>query len=149
MSEYKIGLHWKKGPEDFKYESYDRTHSIQYEGGQKLYGSSTPETYGKAEYTNPEELLASSACSCHFLTFLAVAAKSRFVVSDYQDDAVATLEKNEEGKMVVTKIELHPKITFEGEKNPDLETLVGLHEKAHKNCFIANSIKAKVTIHPR
>lgn len=149
MSEHKIGLYWKKGPEDFKYDSYDRTHTIQYEGGQKLFGSSTPETYGKAEHTNPEELLASSVCSCHFLTFLAVAAKSRFVVSDYSDNAIATLEKNAEGKMVVTKIDLHPKVTFEGEKIPDSETLVGLHEKSHKNCFISNSIRSEVTIHPQ
>lgn len=139
----------EKGLEGFKYDSFDRTHSIQYEGGQKLHGSSTPETYGKAEHTNPEELLASSVCSCHFLTFLAIASKSRHIVSSYEDNAIATLEKNEEGKMVVTKIELYPKVTFEGDKIPDLDTLVDLHEKAHKNCFIANSIKSKVIIQPR
>ncbi|WP_061242216.1 OsmC family protein [Leptospira interrogans] len=149
MSKHKISLSWKKGLEDFKYDSFDRTHSIQYEGGQKLHGSSTPETYGKAEHTNPEELLASSVCSCHFLTFLAIASKSRYIVSSYEDNAIATLEKNEEGKMVVTKIELYPKVTFEGDKIPDLDTLVDLHEKAHKNCFIANSIKSKVIIQPR
>lgn len=149
MSEHKIGLYWKKGPEEFKYDSYDRTHSIQYDGGQKLFGSSTLETYGKAEHTNPEELLASSVCSCHFLTFLAVAAKSRYIVSEYQDHAIATLEKNAEGKMVVTKIDLYPKVTFEGEKIPDAEALADLHSKSHRNCFISNSIKSEVTIHPQ
>ncbi|EMG19934.1 OsmC-like domain protein [Leptospira interrogans serovar Copenhageni str. LT2050] len=98
MSKHKISLSWKKGLEDFKYDSFDRTHSIQYEGGQKLHGSSTPETYGKAEHTNPEELLASSVCSCHFLTFLAIASKSRHIVSSYEDNAIATLEKTKKEK---------------------------------------------------
>lgn len=147
MSEHTIGLYWKKGPEDFKYDSYDRTHTIQYAGGQKLNGSSTTETYGKSEYANPEELLASAVCSCHFLTFLAVAAKSRYIVSTYEDKAIAILEKNAEGKMVVTKIDLYPKVTFEGERIPDQEVLSELHEKAHRNCFISNSVKSEVTIH--
>ncbi|XDD50166.1 OsmC family protein [Leptospira sp. WS92.C1] len=148
MSEHKIGLSWKKGPEDFKYESYDRTHSIRYSGGQKLTGSSTTETYGNGELVNPEELLASAVCSCHFLTFLAIAAKSRYTVSTYEDNAIAVLEKNTDGKTVVTQIDLYPKVTFEGEKIPDQEALNGLHAKAHKNCFISNSIKSEVTIHP-
>ncbi|MDV6237430.1 OsmC family protein [Leptospira ellisii] len=147
MSEHKISLSWKKGPEDFKYDSYDRTHTVRYAGGQTLSGSSTVETFGKAEFANPEELLTSSVCSCHFLTFLAIAAKSRYVVSSYEDNAVAILEKNREGKTVVTKIDLYPIVRFEGEKIPDRETLEGLHEKAHKNCFISNSIKSEVTIH--
>ncbi|TGK11214.1 OsmC family protein [Leptospira stimsonii] len=149
MSEHTIGLNWKKGPEDFKYDSYDRTHILQYAGGQTLNGSSTTETYGKSEHANPEELLASSVCSCHFLTFLAVAAKSRYIVSAYEDKAIAILEKNSEGKMVVTKIDLYPKVTFEGEKIPDQEVLIELHEKAHRNCFISNSIKSEVKIHPQ
>ncbi|TGK27915.1 OsmC family peroxiredoxin [Leptospira gomenensis] len=147
MSEHKVGLSWKKGPEEFKYESYDRTHTVRYAGGQTLSGSSTLETYGKAEFANPEEMLAAAVCSCHFLTFLAVAAKSRYVVSSYEDNAIAILEKNQDGKMVVTKVDLYPVVRFEGEKIPDHETLEGLHEKAHRNCFISNSIRSEVNIH--
>ncbi len=83
------------------------------------------------------------------MTFLPIASKSRHIVSSYEDNAIASLVNNVEGKMVVTKIELYPKVTFEGDKIPDLDTLVDLHVKAHKNCFIANSIKSKVIIQPR
>jgi organic hydroperoxide reductase OsmC/OhrA len=118
-----------------------------FSGQQFLNNSAAPEYLGNADMANPEELLASSLASCHMLTFLAVAAKSGYIVESYNDQAIATLDKNEEGKIAVTVIDLKPVVEFSGEKIPDDEHLKSLHEKAHRNCFIANSIKSKVNIH--
>src|SRR5579885_1653919 len=146
MSKHKAKLTWKRTTPDFDYETYDRSHEIIFEGGQKVGGSAAVEYKGKKEFTNPEELLAASLASCHMLTFLAIAAKSRYVVDSYQDDAVAVLEKNAEGQVVVTTVTLHPKVTFSGEHRPDAAKLQELHEKSNRHCMIENSIKSRVVV---
>jgi organic hydroperoxide reductase OsmC/OhrA len=145
-TEHKIEISWKKGSNPFQYETYDRTHAIRFQGGQSIFSSATPEYFGKAEHTNPEELLASALASCHMLTFLAVAAKKKYTLVSYESESIAVLEKSESGKAVVSKIRLIPRVQFEGEKVPDSGELAKLHETAHKNCIIANSIQSKVEV---
>lgn len=145
MSHHRARVEWRRATPDFDYDTYDRTHTIALEGGQALQGSSAPDYKGNPAHANPEELLAASLASCHMLTFLAVAAKSRLVVDAYEDHAEATLEKNADGRMAVTKVVLRPKVTFAGEP-PSPEKLRGLHDKAHKNCMIASSVKCEVVV---
>lgn len=148
MSVHRARVEWRRATPDFAYETYDRTHTIALEGGQTLQGSATPEYKGDAALANPEELLAASLASCHMLTFLAVAAKSRLVVDAYEDQAEATLGKNAAGRMAVVKVVLRPKVTFAGEPPPP-EKLRALHEKAHANCMIASSVSCEVVLEPR
>jgi organic hydroperoxide reductase OsmC/OhrA len=146
MSEHNISTNWKKGNEEFSFETYSRTHEIFFQGGQKILNSSTKETYGNPENSNPEELLAAALSSCHMLTFLAVASKKKKIVLEYKDNATAILEKGESGKMMVTKILLKPKIIFSDETPVDKEELDKMHDSAHRNCFIGLSIKSEVII---
>jgi organic hydroperoxide reductase OsmC/OhrA len=83
------------------------------------------------------------------LTFLAVAANSKIIVDSYEESAATSLEKNEQGKTCIKNIILRPKVTFSGAKIPDLELLNKLHEKAHANCIVANSIIANVKVDAR
>ena len=147
MSEHLAKVTWKRLTPDFAYETYDRTHTVVYGGGSLISASSAPEFSGKKELANPEEMLAAALASCHMLTFLAVAAKSRLTVDSYTDNAAAKLDKGENGKMCVTHIRLNPKVTFSGEA-PSPEKLKTMHEKSHANCFIANSLKCEMTIDP-
>jgi organic hydroperoxide reductase OsmC/OhrA len=80
------------------------------------------------------------------LTFLALASNKGFVVDRYEDSAVGHLEKNAAGKMAVTRVELHPRILFGGTKTPAQADLDWLHDKAHKECFIANSVTTDVKV---
>ena len=144
MSEHKATVTWKRNTKDFVYETYDRTHEIKYEGGIKHAGSAAKEFMGKPEAANPEELLAAALASCHMLTFLAVAAKSRLIVDSYQDTPIAILDKNALGKLAVTKIHLHPRVVFSSQTPVIQEKLTELHDKAHRNCFIANSVACEV-----
>jgi organic hydroperoxide reductase OsmC/OhrA len=148
MSQYRANLKWKNQGSDFNYDTFDRTHHISFPGGIELKATSAPEYLGKKEFANPEEMLAATLASCHMLTFLAVCAKSRLHVESYEDEPVATLDKNAEGKLAVTTIRLNPKVTFKGE-TPSPEKLQELHSKAHRNCFIANSLACKMAIEPR
>ena len=40
------------------------------------------------------------------LTFLAIACKQQFVIDSYEDEAVGLLEKNADGKLAITRVEL-------------------------------------------
>ncbi len=146
MESFKINTKWTRKSNDFSFDHYNRSHAIIFSGNQLLQNSAAPAYKGDENMSNPEELLASAVSSCHMLTFLAVASKSGYTVDSYEDDAVAILEKNENNVISVTKITLHPTINFSGEKIPDEEKLKSLHEKAHKNCFIANSVKCAVDV---
>nr|BDT29673.1 OsmC family protein [Bacteriovorax sp. HI3] len=146
MGQYIINLNWKKESAEFTYEKLNRNHVLHFSGNQTLKNSAAPEYFGNPDMTNPEELLASATASCHMLTFLAVAAKMGFVVESYDCKAEALMGKNAEGRFSVTEINLTPKIVFSGDKTPTQEQLKGLHEKAHRNCFIAQSLQSKVNV---
>lgn len=146
MSEHKAKVEWKRATPDFVYETYDRTHTVSYPGGQTVKASAAADFAGKAEFANPEEVLAGALASCHMLTFLAVAAKSRISVDSYKDEPVALLDKNEKGKMAVTKITLRPKVVISKTTPIDGEKYKTLHEKAHANCFVANSLACKMDV---
>jgi len=87
--------------------------------------------------------------SCHMLFFLAYAGKAGFVVDHYSDDAVGHMGKDERGKISITEVVLRPAVVFAGEARPDAAALAGLHHRAHAACYIANSIRAEVTIEAR
>ncbi len=148
MSDHKARVSWKRETKDFAYDTYDRTHQVRFEGGITCKSSSAKEYLGKAELVNPEEMLAAALGSCHMLTFLAVAAKSRLTVDSYEDNVVAVLDKNAAGKLAVTKTILRPKVVFAKETPVTHEKLGELHDKAHRNCFIANSVSCEVVIEP-
>src|SRR5579871_626379 len=112
MSEHKVYLSWERKTPDFKYETYDRTHTIKFEGGTTVQGSATPAYLGNAKLANPEEMLIAAVTSCMFLTFLAIAAKMGFIVESYDDEPVGILDKNDKGKFYISEITLRPKIVF-------------------------------------
>lgn len=146
MSEHKVTLQWKKTTADFNYETYNREHILNFKDGVSVKASAAVEYKGKPAHIDPEESLVAAACSCHMLTFLAIASKKKFSVSAYTDNAVGILENNSEGTLAVTRITLNPKITFDGTSAPDRAALERLHESAHNHCFIANSIKSEIRI---
>jgi organic hydroperoxide reductase OsmC/OhrA len=82
------------------------------------------------------------------LTFLAIAAKRRLVVTDYVDDAVGVLEPDAAGRLAVTRVTLRPVVTFAAGSAPGAEEVAKLHAKAHGQCFIANSVRATVVVEP-
>ena len=147
MAEHRISLDWSRNGGSFERGNYAKDHHIRFAGGQVLTNSAAPGAYGgNPAASNPEELLLSALSSCHMLTFLAVAANRGYIIDSYHDDAVATLDKNSEGKMAVVKAVLAPKVTFGGNKQPGKEDYAKLHERAHAGCFIANSVKTGVEI---
>ena len=146
MSEHKVGLEWKRESERFTYDTYNRDHVVTFEGGTRLSVSAAPAYRGNPALVNPEEGLVAALSSCHMLTFLAVAAKKRFVVDRYSDHAVGVLEKNPQGRLAITRVVLRPQVEFSGPTLPTPKEIAELHELAHSGCFIANSVTTEVKI---
>ena len=148
MSEHRASIAWKRTSEDFGYDTYNREHVWTFEGGTRVEASSAPDFLGDPAAVDPEEALVASLSSCHMLTFLALCARKRYVVDAYADEAVGFMEKNDAGKLWVSRVVLRPKIAFSGERVPSAEQIDALHERAHHECFIANSVRTDVRVEP-
>lgn len=115
-------------------------------GKPDLPGSSPPIFGGEASRYNPEELLLMSLAQCHMLTYLAIAAKKQMSILAYEDRASGTLAIGEfgaKGKMSMQQVVLRPRVIVA--KGTSLADAQAIHEKAHANCFIANSVNFPVT----
>ncbi len=148
MSEHKAVIRWSNTTDTLDYDTYPRDHVWTFPGGQTINGSAAPDFKGSTSHTNPEEALVAALSSCHMLTFLAIAAKRGVVVGSYTDDASGWLERNDEGRLAITRVTLRPEVTWVGEP-PDRITITRWHEKAHTACFIANSVTTKITVDPQ
>jgi len=145
MSEHKATIRWSRDGKDFTYKTYSRDH-VWVANGNDIPASATAAYLGNPNRVDPEAAFVAALSSCHMLTFLALASNKGFVVESYEDSAVGHLEKNAAGKMAVTRVELHPKIIFSGTKAPAQADLDWLHDKSHKECFIANSVTTDVHV---
>ena len=80
------------------------------------------------------------------MTFLALAAKAEWPVASYHDHAVAHLGKNAKGQMSVTRIDLHPVVRFDSGFTVEEAKLEEMQHRAHRYCFIANTLADSVDV---
>lgn len=154
MSEYRATVEWRRdGGAVFTDNRYSRAHTWRFDGGLAVPASSSPHVvrtpYSDPAAVDPEEAFVASVSSCHMLWFLLLAAKRGFVVDSYEDEAVGVMEKNERGKLAITRIALRPRIEFSGAKLPTAAEIDALHHKAHEECFIANSVRTAIAVESR
>lgn len=149
MSEYFAKINWVRASDE-KYidNKYSRRHEWRFDGGVTIEASSSPHIvplpYSVEENVDPEEAFVASLSSCHMLFFLSVAAKRRYVVDSYTDNAVGLMAKGGDGKLSMTTVTLRPHVQFSGEKRPSKEQLEKMHHQSHEQCFIANSVKTEI-----
>jgi len=148
MSEHAATIQWTRTSSDFEYRNYNRDHEWSFDGGMSIAATAAPQFRGNPSLIDPEEALVAAISSCHMLTFLAIASRAGAVVDRYRDEAVGHLEKNEQGRLAVTRAVLRPVITFAGEA-PSPEAIERMHHDAHEQCFIANSVLTRVEIESR
>lgn len=147
MTKFQPTVSWRLQRDvEFDYEHYNRDHMWTFPGGEVVQASAAPEHGGSAQRVNPDEAVIAAASSCHMLTFLAIAAKSKHKVVSYVDRPEGEITKNADGVMVLTKITMQPKAVFE--EDVDEATLKRFHASAHKHCIVANSLKAEIVIEP-
>lgn len=145
---YQLALRWtgNQGQGTVDYRSYARRFELTGNGKPALVGSADPAFRGDADRYNPEEMLIGALSACHLLSYLHVCAKASVCVLHYQDnpEGVLTVERGGIGRM--REVTLHPKVTV---RDPaTIETAMGLHAEAHRECFIANSVNFEVRYEP-
>ena len=146
MSKISIDLIWKLDDGKMSPGKYSNQHEIIFTPNIKIKADSAPNWRGNELNSNPEQTLAASLSSCHMMTFLALAAKMSWPVTSYKDNAVATLGKNSKGLMSVVKLELNPKVKFSDGFSVKADEMKKVQDRAHRYCFIANSLSEDVKV---
>lgn len=146
MSELSIELTWKRKEAELVANKYSNEHSIKYNETYALNADAAPSWGGNKLNTNPEQALAAALSSCHMMTFLALAAKVKWPVKRFTDKAEAHLGKDPQGKMCISQIDLNPVVEFDDGFEIEQSKLDDMHERAHRYCFVANSIADHVVI---
>ncbi len=144
---YRTHLTWA-GTTAVGYDRYRRDHEVRTPSvdiGLDLSGDVA--FRGDPSRWNPEQLLVAAASSCQLLSFLAVCARARIDVVAYADDAHGVMP-TDDPPLRLTRIELHPVVTLADteRERPSPERLAHLTEVAHRECFIANSLRAEVEV---
>lgn len=123
--------------------AFSRNNVMAVAGKHDVAGSAPTVFGGDGSRYNPEELLLMSLSECHMLTYLAIAGKKRMSVLGYEDRATGTLAMGPSGKMQMTTCVLRPVVKVP--KGTNLDEARAMHDKAHANCFMANSVNFPVT----
>lgn len=144
--DYRTSLSWS-GSTGVGYENYGRTHrAAAHPSDASLTLTSDPAFRGDPQHLNPEQLIVMAASSCQLLSFLAVAARARINVVAYSDDARGEMPENAQ-PMRITRIALKPRISVR--RGPSEEQVRHFCEVAHRECFIASSLKSEITVEPQ
>lgn len=151
MSIYTAKITWQNdSPETFTDNKYSRAHTWSFDGGVSVPGSSSPHVvptpWSDESAVDPEEAFVASISSCHMLTFLWIASRKGYVAESYIDSAAGILAKDADGRMSITAVKLRPEITWAGDNVPGSDEIASMHHAAHAGCYIANSVKAEITV---
>jgi len=145
MSEHHASIIWQRESDTFDYPSYNRSHLWRFESGVTVAASAAPEFLGTPDRVDPEEAFVAAISACHMLTFLAICSRKRLPVNRYTDHAVGFMAKNSQGRLAITRVDLHPDIVFDGD-SPGREIIQKIHHLSHQECFIANSVNTEIRV---
>lgn len=152
MSDYSTIVTWQRGSAKFTDSRYSRAHVWKFDGGAEIRASASPHAVpaplSDESAVDPEEAFVASLASCHMLWFLSIAAKQGYCVESYRDEASGVLSRGADGKLWMTSVTLRPHAVFSAARVPTPEAMRALHEQAHRQCFIANSVRTEVTTSP-
>jgi organic hydroperoxide reductase OsmC/OhrA len=150
MSTSTAKVDWTRGEQDFMSGRYSRAHTLTFDGGIVVAGSSSPSIVhlplSVEAAVDPEEMFIASLSACHMLWFLDLARHAGADVASYTDQAEGELTRDAEGRSWVSRVTLRPDVRFADPVAP--ARLEHLHHQAHAACFIANSVKTVISIEP-
>lgn len=123
MSHYFATIKWQRHQDEkFIDNCYSRAHIWQFDGGEIVKASSSPHVvplpYSVAANVDPEEAFIASISSCHMLFFLSIAAKRKYIIESYTDEASGIMQADENNRVAMTEVTLKPAIKFVGDRQP-------------------------------
>ena len=145
---YQLTAVWtgNKGDGTKNIRTYDRSHTVSIEGKPELYLTTDNPSVGDKSKLNPEDLLVTAISSCHMLSYLYVCALEGVVITSYIDNATGIMVEQASGSGSFKEVTLNP-IFYVADESM-VEKAIELHHKAHKICYIANSVNFEVTCNP-
>ncbi|TCM70750.1 organic hydroperoxide reductase OsmC/OhrA [Acinetobacter calcoaceticus] len=141
LHQYQVEVHWEgnTGTGTSSYQAYKRDFLIKNPQKSSIAGSADPAYLGDMTRWNPEDLIVAAVSSCHQLWYLHLCAVNQIQVLSYVDHAVGYMQDNDPIKRGhMTEIKLRPQVTLS--QNSDVNLAAALHEQAHHECMIANSV---------
>ena len=145
--EYAVALAWDGTPDGtVNVREYTRDHIVTAGEKPPLQGSADQIFRGDKNRWNPEEMLVASMAQCHMLWYLHLAARAGITVMSYHDHPTGTLLMEPDGSGRFTDITLHPSVIVA--EIDQIGPAAELHDKAHRLCFVANSVNFQVHIEP-
>ncbi len=123
------------------YEAYSRDYELEVDGKPVLRGSADPHFLGDGSAYNPEDMLVAALSACHLLSYLAECAWAGIAIVAYEDDAHGEMALID-GAVRFREVVLRPKVSVADPSR--IAEAEALHEKAHAQCFIANSVNFPV-----
>ena len=152
MAHHVATIRWNRAGANFLDKRYSRAHTLHFDGGAVVPGSSSPHVVplpmSDAAAVDPEEAFVASLSSCHMLWFLDIASRAGYAIESYEDAAEGRMGRNAAGKLVVDLVTLRPRARFAGPRVPDAARLAALHHEAHEECFLANSVRCEIRCEP-
>ena len=150
MAEHTATIAWDRFDAAFTDNRYSRAHRWMFDGGATIPASSSPQVVrvpmSDPMGVDPEEAFVASLSSCHMLWFLSIAATSGFVVDRYEDHAVGTMARDDAGRMAMARVVLRPDVAFSGPRVPTDAEIRAMHDQAHHDCFLANSVRTEIVV---
>lgn len=148
LHHYNAQIIWtgNNGSGTSSYADYERSHVVKIENKNLLECSSDAAFRGDTNLHNPEDLFLSSIASCHMLWYLHLCADNGIIVKSYTDNAYGVMQTFPDGSGNFSEIILNPVVEITEAKSVELAT--ELHYKAHKKCFLANSVNFEIFIEP-
>jgi organic hydroperoxide reductase OsmC/OhrA len=124
---------------------YTRDMLVEPAGKPPIVGSSSRAFKGDDARYNPEDLLLASLAECHVLTYLSLAARSKLRLLSLEVEASGVLALVN-GKMRFREATLRARTRV---ANPaDIDRATALHEPAHADCFMSNSVNFAIAVVP-
>ncbi|MEU7041541.1 OsmC family protein [Streptomyces varsoviensis] len=139
---YHARLHWE-GSTAEGIRGYSREHTAVAAPTPETVLSADPAFRGDPARLNPEQLVVMAASSCQLLSFLAVAARAGVDVLAYDDEATSSLDLNAAPARLTT---IHLRASVKVAAGTDEKAVQELAARAHRECFIANSLSVPVEV---
>ncbi len=123
------------------YATYSREYVVEIDGKPPLRGSADAHFRGDRTLHNPEDLLVAALSACHLLSYLAECTRAGIAIIAYEDDASGEMTLID-GKIHFREVMLRPRVAIV--EPARIDEAMALHERAHAECFIANSVNFPV-----
>ena len=149
VSDHLATIDWQRGAWSDKKGKYSRQHLWVLAGATlkaSESGAVMPAAYRDKTPIDPQNMFVATIASAHMLTWLHMVFSLDIEVERYVDRACGVLTGLEGGDCWISEVILHPTATLKAGYHMTAERMAYLHEHVQDHCYIARSIKTKVTV---